>query len=146
MIARARTFFATSKTSQGRCLLQSQRSAELLIDVFRSYTLAGKLKVREFVVMPDHFHVLISLDGNTSIERAMQLIKGNYSFRRKKGAGIQRRKCGKGDFPRSVSRTKNYLARKQYIDENPVRAGLADSAENYSYCSAYLRKKKKASG
>ncbi len=34
--------------------------------------------------MPDHFHVLISLDGDTSIERAIQLIKGGYSFRYKK--------------------------------------------------------------
>jgi putative transposase len=146
IIARARTFFATSKTFQGKCLLQSQRSAELLIDVFRSYTLAGKMKVREFVVMPDHFHVLISLDGDTSIERAMQLIKGNYSFRRKKELGYNGEAWQRGFSEVRITYQENYLARKQYIDDNPVRAGLADSAENYPYCSAYLRRKKKASG
>jgi hypothetical protein len=29
-----------------------------------------------------------------------------------------------------------------YIDENPVRAGLARSAEEYPYCSTYLKKRK----
>jgi hypothetical protein len=38
------------------------------------------------------------------------------------------------------------LAHKKYIDENPVKAGLAKSAEEYPYCSAYFRKKKKTSG
>jgi len=146
IIAGARTFFATSKTFQGKCLLQSQRSAELLIDVFRSYTLAGKFKIREFVVMPDHFHVLVSLDGNTSIERAVQLIKGNFSFRRKRELGLKSEVWQRGFSEVRIMHQENYLARKQYIDDNPVRAGLADSAENYPYCSAYLRKKKKASG
>ena len=41
---------------------------------------------------------------------------------------------------------KSFLAHKKYIDENPVKAGLAKSAEEYPYCSAYFRKKKKASG
>ena len=79
IIAGVRTFFVSSRTVQGKHLLQSQRSAELLIDVLRSYTLAGRFKVHEFVVMPDHFHVLVSLNGDTSIERAVQLIKGGSS-------------------------------------------------------------------
>jgi len=41
---------------------------------------------------------------------------------------------------------KSFLAHKKYIDENPVKAGLAKSPEEYPYCSAYFRKKKKASG
>jgi hypothetical protein len=38
------------------------------------------------------------------------------------------------------------LAHKEYIDQNPVKAGLAKSAEEYPYCSEYLRKKKSGSG
>jgi REP-associated tyrosine transposase len=62
IVAGVRTFFAGSKTSLGRQLLQSKPAAELFIDVLRSYTLAGKFKIHEFVVMPDHFHVLVSVD------------------------------------------------------------------------------------
>src|ERR1017187_2995892 len=37
LLSSARTFFATTKTSQGRALLQSERNATLMIDVLRSY-------------------------------------------------------------------------------------------------------------
>jgi hypothetical protein len=37
ILSSARTFFATTKTNQGRALLQSERKATLMIDVLRSY-------------------------------------------------------------------------------------------------------------
>jgi putative transposase len=146
IIAGARTFFAGSKTYMERRFFQAPNEAELFIDVLRTNTLAGKFKVREFVVMPDHFHVLLTVDGHTSIERAIQLIKGGYSFRRNKELGLAGEIWPPGFSEVRVLDRKSYLAHKRYIDENPVKAGLAKSAEEYPYCSAYFRKKKKASG
>jgi putative transposase len=83
----ARTFFVSSKTFQGKALLQSERSALLFIDTLRSYVQAGKFTVHDFVVMPDHVHLSITIDNLTSIEKAVQLIKGGYSYRRKKELG-----------------------------------------------------------
>ena len=34
-----------------------------------------------FVVMPDHFHLLITIGPELSIERAIQFIKGGFAFR-----------------------------------------------------------------
>ena len=42
ILSSARTFFATTKTSQGRALLQPERNATLMIDVLRSYVTARK--------------------------------------------------------------------------------------------------------
>jgi putative transposase len=75
----SRTFFVTTKTRMGRALLQSERNATLLIDVLRSYVAAGKFELHDFVVMPDHVHLLIEVGGDTTIERAMQLIKGGHN-------------------------------------------------------------------
>jgi REP-associated tyrosine transposase len=79
-----RTFFVTSKTSLGRQLLQTERMANLFIDVLRTYVAAKRFKVHDFVVMPDHFHLLITLDETMTIEKAIQLVKGNFSYRAKK--------------------------------------------------------------
>jgi putative transposase len=57
-----------------RRFFAAQNEAELFIDVLRTNTLAGKFKLHDFVVMPDHFHVLLTVDGNTSIERAVQIL------------------------------------------------------------------------
>jgi putative transposase len=84
----ARTFFVTSKTIQGRSLLQSERMATLMIDVLRSYVAAGKFVLHDFVVMPNHIHLLVTLDQMTSVEKAAQFVKGGFSYRVKKGIGL----------------------------------------------------------
>ncbi len=71
----------------GRALLQSERNATLFVDVLRSYAREGKFKVHDFVVMPDHVHLLITLSDQLTIEQAMQLIKGGFSYRVKKEHG-----------------------------------------------------------
>jgi hypothetical protein len=54
-------FFATTKTSMGRRLLQSERNAGLLIDVLRSLVAEHRFKLHDFVIMPDHVHLCLRL-------------------------------------------------------------------------------------
>jgi len=61
-----RTFFVTSKSIAGRAILQTDRMASLFIDVLRSYVLAGKFKIHDFVVMPNH---VISYDAEFTLIR-----------------------------------------------------------------------------
>lgn len=86
-IASARTFFITSSTAGKRNLLQSDRSAKLFIDVLYAYRAQGKFRLHEFVVMPDHFHLLMTIDSEITIERAIQFIKGGFAFRAGKELG-----------------------------------------------------------
>jgi putative transposase len=53
----------------------------LLIDVLYHYLRERKFLLHEFVVMPDHLHVLLTVGPEITIERAMQLIKGGFSYR-----------------------------------------------------------------
>ena len=64
-----RTFFVTSKTYVGASLLQTERMANLFIDVLRNYVIAKKFKLHDFVVMPNHFHLQLTLDGRKTIKR-----------------------------------------------------------------------------
>ena len=58
----------------GRPLFQSERNATLLVDVLRGYVMAGKFELHDFVFMPNELHLLITVTGGSTIERAMQLI------------------------------------------------------------------------
>lgn len=53
-------YFITASTFQKRNLLQSDRMARLLVDVLLHYRQQRKYHLLEFVVMPDHFHLLIT--------------------------------------------------------------------------------------
>ena len=57
-----------------RALLQSDRNAALLVDVLRTSVAAGPFLVRDFVIMPNHVHLLITVPGDTTIEKSMQFI------------------------------------------------------------------------
>ena len=43
-----------------RRLLQSERNATLLVDALRSLVRERKFKLHDFVIMPDHVHLLLT--------------------------------------------------------------------------------------
>ena len=140
----SRTFFVTAKTSMGRALLQSERNAMLLIDVLRSYAVAKKFRVHDFVVMPDHVHVLLTVSGDMSIEKAVQFIKGGFSYRLKKEHGYIGDVWQRGFSEVRVDDRDSFLRHREYIAQNPVKRRLADSREQYQYCFTYLATRKAA--
>ena len=129
----------------GRALLQSQRNATLLIDVLRSYVAEGKFQLHDFVVMPNHAHLLITVQGDTTIERAMQFIKGGFSFRLRKEFGYQGEVWQRGFSEVRVGDRQSFWRHREYIAQNPVTAGLVDSPEAFPYGFSYLAGRK-ASG
>jgi REP-associated tyrosine transposase len=79
-----RTFHVVSSTSGKRAILQTERMAALLIDTLFYYRDQGEYRLHAFVIMRDHFHALITIQGTHTIERAVQKIKGNFSYRAKR--------------------------------------------------------------
>lgn len=136
IISTSRTFFVTSSTWEKRNLLQSDRSAELLIKVLYEYRAQGKFKLHEFVVMPEHFHLLLTVGNDMSIERAVQFIKGGFAFRAGKEFGARAPFWQKGFSEVRVFEASRYAKMREYIWNNPVKRGLVRHAEEYPYSSA----------
>ena len=140
----SRIFFATTKTSMGKRLLQSERNANLLVDVLRSLIAEHRFKLRDFVIMPDHIHLVIEVGGDMTIEKAMQLIKGRFSHRLTKEFEHLGEVWQRGFAEAQIMNKAELETHRAYIAENPVKAGLVDSAENYPYCFSFLANKKTA--
>jgi putative transposase len=128
------TYFITAGTFQKQQLLQSDRMARLLLDVLLSYRSQEKYLLHEFVLMPDHFHLLIT--PLLRLERALQLIKGGFSFRAKREIGFQGEIWEKSFHDRRVRDWEEFSAFRQYIHRNPVKRGLAPAPEEYPHSSA----------
>ncbi len=102
--------------------------------------------MHDFVIMPDHLHLLITVPRDTRIERAMQLVKGGFSFRVRKQFGLRGEVWQRGFSEVRVSDQESFLNFRKYIQQNPVKAGLAESAELYPYSYTYLPRKKAGRG
>jgi putative transposase len=79
-------YFITASTFQKQSLFQSERFSRLFIDTLFHYRLQNKYLLHEFVVMRNHFHLLIT--PTLTLERALQLIKGGFSYRARKELGF----------------------------------------------------------
>ncbi|HXZ80048.1 MAG TPA: transposase [Terriglobales bacterium] len=130
------TYFLTASTYCKQQLLQSERSALLLIDVLYHYREESKYLLHEFVIMPDHFHLLITPGSRVTIERAMQFIKGGYSFRANKELGLTGEKWQTSFHDRRVRDAVESQRYRTYIHENPVQRRLVGVAQHYPYSSA----------
>ena len=131
ILSPSRTFFVTTKTAMGRALLQSERNATLLIDVLRSYVAAGKFYLHDFVVMPDHVHLILKPMDSLTLSRIMKGIKGVSAnrlnqLRHRSGAFWQAE-----SFDRILRNEQEFEEKLQYMLDNPVKAGLAATGWEY---------------
>jgi putative transposase len=133
------TYFLTAGTYNKTHILQSERMAELFCEVLFRYRDAGKFSLHAFVIMPNHIHLLLTVPEGLMLERTMQLIKGGFSY-----------EAGKRFDMRGVVWQKSYVDRRvrdavecsrfrEYIHQNPVRAGLVAVQEKFAYSSASER-------
>jgi putative transposase len=137
-------FFVTTGTAGGRSLFQTERMAGVFIDVLRNHVRSKKMTVHDFVVMPDHIHILMTLPGALTVEKAMQLIKGGFSFRASKELGFRGEIWQRGFSDVVVADVQSEERHRIYIHQNPVKAGLASSADEYRFGSEFLKKQKRA--
>src|SRR5262249_47883271 len=112
-----------------------EKIAFLFIEVLLNYRTEKKYLLHEFVVMPDHFHVILTPTGIT-LERAIQFIKGGFSFRLNKSLRIKREVWQTSFLDRRVRDSLEYEGFQRYIWQNPVKRFLAARPEDYPYSSA----------
>ena len=136
IVAEARTFHVSSSTFGKKFTLQSERAARLFIQVLYEYREEGKFRLHEFVVMPNHFHLLITVDAEMSIEQAVQFVKGGFACRAGRELGLRAPIWQRGFSEVRVSDAPAAEQISEYIRNNPVVAGLVAVAAQYPYSSA----------
>lgn len=136
VLAAERTFFITASTWGKRSLLQSARAADLFVRTLYDYRAQRKYELHDFVVMPNHFHLLMTLDANITVEKAVQLVKGGFSFRAGKELGFKAPVWQKGFSEVRVLDLDAFENHRRYIRNNPVAAHLIDRPEEYLHSSA----------
>lgn len=127
-----RTYFTTFSTARRKRLFQVVANAELMTSVLRHYRVQGRFALHAFVIMPDHLHVLLTPAPHVALEKAVQFIKGGFSFKLKSKQDVWER----GHFDKRVPHREAYMACVTYIENNPVKARLVASPAEFAFSSA----------
>jgi putative transposase len=130
------TYFVTASTWGHRSLFQTDRTARLFINTLYHYRREGRFSVHEFVVMPDHFHLLIT-PTQISVEKAIQFIKGGFSYRAKRELGLKCEIWERGYIDHRIRDANDYCHHAEYTRSNPLKARMVLTIEEYPYSSAH---------
>jgi putative transposase len=126
-----RTYLVTAVTAERRSLFQVTATAELFEQTLLDYRSQGRFLLHAFVIMPEHFHAAITPAPDVSLEKAMQFIKGGFSFRLKSKHEVWMRSFNESQ----ILNEEKFVSCLRYIEENPVRRGLVSTAQAYPFSS-----------
>lgn len=162
-IEKGAIYYVTSVTYQRKEIFAQVLPARFLLIVIAYHKYIFEFNLFGYVVMPDHFHILIQPSERYGLPKIMQGIKGNFArkynewyrfnhipgitstgsrhlsadYKYKKGnKGILYKPVWQEGYYETVMRTeKDIINRLNYLHNNPVRKGLVKNPDQYEFSS-----------
>jgi REP-associated tyrosine transposase len=130
------TYFVSSATWERRELFRVPQVAEILLQRILACREKGAYQLHEFVVMPNHFHLLITPGETNSLEKIVQLIKGGSSneIHKQRGNRMEIWQIGFHDW--TIRDGEDYRTKVRYIHMKPVQARLVEMPDDWPFGSA----------
>ncbi len=129
------TYFVSTQTVERQPFFRHERWATLMQEIFQHYR-GNSYQLHAYVIMPDHFHMILS--PKESLERAMQNIKGGFSFRAKSAFDWRHDIWQPGFSDHRIRDAKDWDCHIAYMKHNPVKNKLCSCSEEYRYLAANL--------
>ena len=130
------TYFVTTKAWQNVSVFQVQESAEIVVRKILEYRDRKNFLLHEFVLMPNHLHLLLTPSETVSLEKAVQLIKGGSSHEIHIVRANKMQIWQSGFHESRVRDWLDYKTKADYIRFNPVAAKLVQQPQDWRFCSA----------
>ena len=96
----------------------------------------GHYTLHAFVVMPNHVHLLLT--PQVDVPKLLRSLKGITAKRANQALGLTGAFWQEESYDHVVRDGKQFDRIRGYIEENPVRAGLAAVAGEYRWSSAWV--------
>ena len=134
-IHQAGVYFVTTHTWQRRELFRQEAAASLVVEQLSACRDRGFYKLHEFVLMPDHLHVLLTPGETTSLEKALQMIKGCSSRMIAQAQHFRWPVWQPGFHDRWIRDAREFFRCREYIRANPVKACLVEKPSEFLWSS-----------
>lgn len=128
-----REYLVTTVTHQRIPWFTDLPAARLLVLEMQQLEKEGVAIWLAWVIMPDHFHALLSLTGQTSLGEVMNRLKGRSA------RAINARLGRTGDFwqisfhDHALRTEEDRLEIARYVVANPLRAGIVERLGDYPH-------------
>ena len=125
--------YFTACTYRRKAILADLQCHEILRSIWKESVRDGWW-VGHYVLMPDHVHFFARPEIEARpMAKWVQLWKGVSSRKIAKGLNLSPPVWQAGYFDRYLRSTESYSQKWTYVEQNPVRAGLVQRVEDWSY-------------
>ncbi len=124
------TYFVSTQTAGRKPFFRHKRWARLMMATLQRYAEKDFI-LHAYVIMPDHLHLLIT--PNESLEKAVQLIKGGFSFRAKRELDYKFDIWQPGFTDHRIRDEEDWKRHLEYIRSNPLEVRLVEDSVLYEY-------------
>ena len=125
-------FFLTTCTHHRRPILDRRSVHEAFVK-FASGAPNHGVHVGRYVIMPDHIHLFAAFEPESvSLSKWMKSLKNSLS-KTLRLMNYREPHWQKGFFDRVIRSQESYEQKWFYVRENPVRAGLVHSSDDWPY-------------
>ena len=147
-------YYFTSVAHKRLPIFRTDKLKQIAAEAFDEARVSGNILILAYVIMPDHYHMIT--DGKRKPSDTIRYLNG-ISARRilgylkanaKDSLEKLRMSRKKGDYTYSVwehhpdkfliTSDSMFLQKRNYIHQNPVRAGLVDHPDEYLYSSSRI--------
>jgi putative transposase len=130
------THFVTSRTWESRKPFVAEPACQSFVEILVQYRDQEIYALHGSVLMPDHFHVLITPSQSVSLEKAVQFIKGGSARQLGQQPNMKFPVWQKGFSDHRIRDTDDFTAHAKYIEQNPVAKSLCVRPEEFRWSSA----------
>src|SRR5438093_6145869 len=124
-------YFVTACTQNRRNILAMPATHETFLRFGKAGPLHGSW-IGAYVIMPNHLHVFVAIDDQKiAISAWMKSLKNTWKTLRENGVAPPH--WQKTFFDHLLRSSESYSEKWNQVRENPVRAGLVASAEDWPY-------------
>jgi REP element-mobilizing transposase RayT len=129
------TFFITKSLHPKKPVLDPEARA-VIVSAFRFTVEHGRIYLRAFVVMPDHWHALFALREPWTLPKFMHDLMSCVARKTSRLLNDNDTAWQDGYYDTHVKTAKQFEYVAYYIEQNPVVKGLVDSPEQWDASSA----------
>lgn len=122
----------------GACYLADKRIASLVQSALTHFD-GQRYRLSAWVVMPNHVHLLAAPCVGYSLSNIMHSLKSYTAQEANKVLNRRGKFWFEDYFDRYIRNAKHFENAINYIESNPLRAGLCKSARDWPFGSAWFR-------
>jgi len=130
-------YHVTSRTNGKVQAFSGNLGRKLLLVIIKKTKEKYGFKLYNFCIMTNHLHMLITPAGGTDLSRIIQWLKTKSAKSWNNTFHSNDHLWGERFFSRPIRNLKDYFKVNDYIDQNPVKAGLVQYPQDYRYSGAF---------